>query len=100
MNSLLSLHRAALELLTSARLPLANTPDAFLDDSFLVVVVRHPVLDPTGIMIVSVRGLLTGPARRSGHFPQGRLTCAHPVLSNRVVLLPRGQLIGSCMVRG
>ena len=42
MNSLLSLHRAALELLTSARLPLANTPDAFPDDSFLVAVVRHP----------------------------------------------------------
>ena len=100
MNSLLSLHRVALDLLTSARLPLAHTPDTFLWDSFCVVVVHHPVVGLTGIMIASVRGLRTGPTRRSGHFPQGRLTSAHPVLSNRVVLLPRRQLIGSCMVRG
>ena len=100
MNSLLSLHRVALDLLIGARLSLASNPNTFLEDSFPVVVVHYPVLDPTGVVIAIVRGLLTGPTRRSGHFPQGRLTCAHPVLSNRVVLLPRCQLIGSCMVRG
>jgi hypothetical protein len=100
MNSSLSLHRVALDLLIGARLSLASNPNTFFDDSFPVVVVHHPVLDLTGIMIASVRGLRTGTTRRSGHFPQGRLTSAHPVLSNRVVLLPRRQLIGSCMVRG
>jgi hypothetical protein len=79
MNSLLSLYRAALELLTSARLPLASNPNAFLDDLFLVLVVRHPVLDFTGIMIVSVRGLRTGPTRRNGHFPKVDLRL--PILS-------------------
>jgi hypothetical protein len=67
MNSSLSLHRVALDLLIGARLSLASNPNTFLEDSFPVVVVHHPVLDPTG---------------------------------NRVVLLPRCQLIRSCMVRG
>ena len=100
MNSLLSLHRVALDLLTSARLPLANTSDAFLDDSFLVVVVRHPVLDFTGNHDCERTRSEDRSDKKEWALPQGRLTSAHPVLSNRVVLLPRCQLIGSCMVRG
>jgi len=92
MNSSLSLHRVALDLLIGAPLSVASNPNIFLEDSFPVVDLRNRDCE--------VRGRRIGLTRRSGHFPQGRLTCAHPVLSNRVVLLPRCQLIGSWMVRG
>ena len=45
MNSSLSLHRVALDLLIGARLSLASNPNTFLEDSFPVVVDHHRVLD-------------------------------------------------------
>jgi hypothetical protein len=79
MNSSFSFHRVALDLLIGARLSLASNPNTFLEDSFPVVVVHHPVLDPTGVVIASVRGLRTGPTRRSGHFP--KVDSHAPILS-------------------
>jgi hypothetical protein len=79
MNSSLSLHRVALDLLIGARLSLASNPNTFLEDSFPVAVVHHPVLGPTGVVIASVRGLRTGPTRRNGHFPKVDLRL--PILS-------------------
>jgi len=70
MNSSLSLHRVAFDLLIGARLSLASNPNTFLEDSFPVVVVHHHVLDLTGITIASVGGLRTGPTRRTGPPPR------------------------------
>jgi hypothetical protein len=68
MNSLLSLHRVALDLLTSATLASRQHSGHISRGSFPVDVVHHPVIDLTGAMIASVRGLRAGPTRRNGHF--------------------------------
>ena len=81
MNSSLSLHRVALDLLIGARLSLASNPNTFLEDSFPVVDLRSRDYERTRSEDRS--------DKKEWALPQGRLTSAHPVLSSRVVLLPR-----------
>ena len=65
-----------------------------------MVVVHHPVVGLTGIMIASRRDLGTGLTRRSGYFR--KVGSPPPILScpTDVVLLPRSHLIANRAVRG
>ena len=99
MNSSRSLHRVALDLLIGARLSFTSNPNTFLEDSFPVVVV-HPRPRSHRSRDCERTRSEDRSDKKEWALPQGRLTCAHLVLSNRVVLLSRCQLIGSCMVRG
>jgi len=99
LNSSLSLHKAVLDLLASARLPLA----ALLTHSFGLILrgrSYYPVVGLTAVMIASPRNLKTGLTRRSGYFR--KVGSPPPILScpTDVVLLPRSHLIANRAVRG